>query len=450
MLRRIRSLSHTAAARTRSLSDGAKSMASRVMRSPERLARKARESLPVRRPSAASANSEAKLWFLRSAVLAVVCIGLVVSDSRKRVRRAPPKVISCRAQHRRGFGRAAPGAVLSDAGGCVNASALDAGVCVEDASSRWLGGRAVRCLPSLAVIGAMKSGTTNVMLYLAQHPKLRTSENAIGWPMESRYFSAAADPVRAARGWRQYLALYPATDAAAPTLTFDKSPNYLVNPTIAPVLAALAPSLKLVVMLRDPTKRAYSHFQHECRNGRLREDGRGGVYRSSCAPGRKSCGDSRKLSYPCPPAAFRKLVDAQISRAPADRCAWARGPDGKGDSNVLPRGLYACQLAPWLAVYDRAQLLALVFEEFLASRAATLAAVAAVEDFMGLRRFDYAGSARVAAVERLYAAVPSRGGAYSPMDAATKKTLDDLYCEPNADLSRVLARPLPWNCGDPS
>ena len=59
----------------------------------------------------------------------------------------------------------------------------------------------------------MKSGTTNIMLYLQNHPQLRTSEDLIGWPQESRYFSAAHDPEAAGRNWRFYLRKYPpATD----------------------------------------------------------------------------------------------------------------------------------------------------------------------------------------------------------------------------------------------
>ena len=287
--------------------------------------------------------------------------------------------------------------------------------------------------------GAMKSGTTNIMLYLQNHPQLRTSEDMIGWPQESRYFSAAHDPEAAGRNWRFYLRKYPpATDGV---LTFDKSPNYLLNPKIPSVLASLMPSLKLLVCLRNPTSRAYSHFQHECRNGRIVQS-KENVYR--CKPGRKDCGE--RLSFPCAPEAFDRLVTAQLAGAPEDRCAWARG-SGSGDSNVLPRGFYDCQLAPWFDRFPRSQLLALVFEDFVSSREATLEAVARVERFAGLEPFDYGRSARVAAVERLYALMPSRGGRYAPMLAATRGALDELYCAPNRALSATLRRPLPWPCG---
>ena len=58
-----------------------------------------------------------------------------------------------------------------------------------------------------------------------------------------------------------------------------------------------------------------------------------------------------------------------------------------------------------------------------------------------------AGRARVAAVESLYALMPSRGGRYAPMLAATRGALAELYCAPNRALSATLRRPLPWPCG---
>ncbi|KAJ1461482.1 P-loop containing nucleoside triphosphate hydrolase protein [Pelagophyceae sp. CCMP2097] len=361
-------------------------------------------------------------------------------------------------------GRLHAGSVVSAA--CANVSNLDAGVCVEVAGA-WT--RKARCIPSLAVIGAMKSGTTNIMLYLSLHPKLRTSENALGWPIETRFFSQATSAA-AANDWRGYIARYPAAPLEAGLLTFDKSPNYLVNPNVPRVLHRLAPSIKLLVMLRDPTRRAYSHFQHECRNGRMLRDAQTKrTFRGTCGAKAKharrlseTCRATR-LASPCQPEHFDDMVnwELRVNSAKHKRndtattaraaepwtCAWSLG-DGLGDSNVIPRGLYACQLSKWLALYPSpAKLLALVFEEFLSSREATLRAVAAVEDHLGIPHYDYANSRRVSLVEQIYAAVPSRQ-TYAPMRADTKATLDGFYCEPNAQLAKLLGRALPWPCAE--
>ena len=415
--------------------------------------------------------SRAHRWLVMM-LSGLVLVSVVLRFPRERgVVSMGASAVSCEAARSPNFGRAAPGTVLSDAGGCVNVTSLDAGVCVEFPRSGWFGGARVRCVPTVAVIGAMKSGTTNIMLYLQMHPQLRTSENAVGWPVESRFFSSATDPEAAAESWRAYLALYPPArtlDEADRVLTFDKSPNYLPNAIVPAVLARLAPSLKLVVMLRDPTKRAYSHLQHECRNGRLRRDKHGALYRSTCVGERAhDCGPkTSRVAFPAAPGDFQALVDAELAAHPAPSsssssssssspssdaaedwtCAWARGKDGRGDSNVIPRGFYDCQINRWLAFYPKRQLKALIFEEFLASTQATLDAVRAVEDFVGVPNFDYAASPKVAAVQKLYAAVPSRGGNYAPMLPKTKQALDALYCDPNMALAATLGRPLPWPC----
>ena len=53
--------------------------------------------------------------------------------------------------------------------------------------------------------------------------------------------------------------------------TYEKSPAYLGSGPLPPALArVLLPSVKLVAILRNPTSRAYSAFQHNCRFGRWR------------------------------------------------------------------------------------------------------------------------------------------------------------------------------------
>mmetsp|Transcript_16422 Transcript_16422/g.53463 ORF Transcript_16422/g.53463 Transcript_16422/m.53463 type:complete len:350 (-) Transcript_16422:80-1129(-) len=324
----------------------------------------------------------------------------------------------------------------------------------------------------------MKSGTTNVMIYLSLHPRLATSANRFGWPVETRFFSQARD-VRVAVGqWRTYLRRYPAAvPGGEARLVFDKSPNYLVNPIVPEILGALAPSLKLLVMLRNPTRRAYSHFQHDCRNGRLfAEDlGRRIVRRSEKKNTNDGGGQSqslrlrrkeekkrgRPLAFPCAPRDFDRMILHDVADARRRfnateatwLCDWTLN-GGRGDSGFVPRGLYACHLRRWLDVFPRAQLLPLIFEDFVATRRATLRAVADVEAFLGVPPFDYETSFKVALVERFYAALPSRGSTYDPILETTASYLDALYCQPNRDLRDLLFTSdqsppppnIPWPC----
>lgn len=301
--------------------------------------------------------------------------------------------------------------------------------------------QATRCMPSLTVIGAMKCGTTNLMLFLSMHPNLRTSEGWGGWPRESRFFSQATDSREAVGLWRDYLALYPPYRRGQ--LTFDKSPNYVVNPVVPTVLRRIAPSMKLVATVRNPTKRAYSHFQHDCRNRRIVRE-RGRVRRESDPDA-----EARLLDYPCSAHDFHNMVTHDLREGLRDRCEWAY-KEGRGDSGAIPRGFYACQLRRWLDAFPRNQLLVLVFETFVANRQATLEAVAEIESFVGLEHYDYDHNLKVAVVERLYAALPSRRSAYEPMLPETAGILDEVYCVPNQNLIELLpdlkSQRVPWPC----
>ena len=55
-----------------------------------------------------------------------------------------------------------------------DSSAIDAGVCATVGKSQD-----VRCLPSFIIIGAMKSGTGELMKWLEWHPLLRVSTRTL-------------------------------------------------------------------------------------------------------------------------------------------------------------------------------------------------------------------------------------------------------------------------------
>src|SRR5439155_957892 len=50
-------------------------------------------------------------------------------------------------------------------------------------------------------------------------------------------------------------------------LTGEASPYYLFHPRVPKRVRELLPSVKLIVLLRNPCDRAYSHYHHEVRLG---------------------------------------------------------------------------------------------------------------------------------------------------------------------------------------
>jgi hypothetical protein len=109
------------------------------------------------------------------------------------------------------------------------------------------------------IIGAQKAGTTSLFYYLAQHPQIRPPLRK-----EVHYFSN-----KFAKGTKWYRAHFPLErQLSRGQITFEASPSYLSNPLVPARIAELLPKAKLIAVLRDPTKRAVSHYFHSKRHGR--------------------------------------------------------------------------------------------------------------------------------------------------------------------------------------
>ena len=103
------------------------------------------------------------------------------------------------------------------------------------------------------VAGAQKCGTTALRSFMVQHPE-------IGMPIrkgEVHFFDkygAEAD----AGDYTQYHAFY--DDAALAKCTGDVTPVYLYRTECLPRLQAYNPDAKVIILLRDPSARAFSHW----------------------------------------------------------------------------------------------------------------------------------------------------------------------------------------------
>ena len=111
--------------------------------------------------------------------------------------------------------------------------------------------RQARALPDAIIIGAQKCGTSSLHNYLTQHPGVIAPLRK-----EVHYFD---DNYR--RGERWYRAHF--GRAGGPGINLDSSPYYLFHPLAAQRAHQLLPDARLIVMLRDPVRRAYSHYWHE-------------------------------------------------------------------------------------------------------------------------------------------------------------------------------------------
>ena len=126
-------------------------------------------------------------------------------------------------------------------------------------------------LPTLAVIGAMKCGTSALHRYLDAHPQVQMSE-----PKELNYFfgpalGAGCDNEESwhVGQWHRGPAWYARHFDAQVAVRGESSPGYTSpdHREVAAWIAGLVPDIRLVCLVRDPLERALSQYAHHRRDG---------------------------------------------------------------------------------------------------------------------------------------------------------------------------------------
>src|SRR5215470_750369 len=135
-------------------------------------------------------------------------------------------------------------------------------------SARFAARRATasaRALPDFLIIGAQKAGTTSLYAYLTAHRDVRPAGRK-----EVHYFDLGFTAgAELGEGW--YRSMFPLRARLAldgrrtgrPVRTGEASPYYLFHPAAPQRAAALVPEARLLVLVRDPVERAWSHYRHE-------------------------------------------------------------------------------------------------------------------------------------------------------------------------------------------
>ena len=261
----------------------------------------------------------------------------------------------------------------------------------------------LRMLPDFIVIGTQRGGTTSLYRYLAAHPGVAPTLVSKG----VHYFDVQNDrseawyrghfPPTAYRAWRRRV-------ARQPLITGEASPYYLFHPAVPERVAAMLPDVKLIAMLRDPVKRAFSHYHHEFEGG-----------------------------FETLPT-FEEAIDAEPGRLEGEAERLLADPGyvsfAHQHHSYLARGHYAEQLEAWFAHIPRERFLIFTSEEFYRD---TATVYGTVQDFLGLPHHPLAEF-------KTYNA-----HSYAPMDPATNGRLREHFREPDRALCELLGRDLGWD-----
>lgn len=134
--------------------------------------------------------------------------------------------------------------------------------------ARWYGWLTAdgRLLPSFLICGGQRCGTTSLYRALAAHPAVVKAVLHKGVHYFDTQYHRGPRWYRAHFPLRRHAELVAARHGAA-ACTFESSPYYMYHPRAIARIANDLPEVRLVLLLRDPVERAYSHHAHELARG---------------------------------------------------------------------------------------------------------------------------------------------------------------------------------------
>lgn len=113
--------------------------------------------------------------------------------------------------------------------------------------------------PSLLIVGPQKTGSTALHFFLQAHPGVRS--NAATEHYEEIQFFSSRSVYKKGVDWYLDLFPYPGSVDGSSLLLFEKSATYFDSQLAAKRASALLPGAKIVAILDDPVRRAYSWYQ---------------------------------------------------------------------------------------------------------------------------------------------------------------------------------------------
>jgi hypothetical protein len=112
-------------------------------------------------------------------------------------------------------------------------------------------------VPDFLIVGAAKSGTTSLSHYLSEHPAIEIVSNRL------EYFGEFSNPSIGRLAEEEYLHYF--SEIPQQIRAGEKSVSYLYS-ELAPIqINKMNPDMKIIMILRDPTERAYSDFWNQRR-----------------------------------------------------------------------------------------------------------------------------------------------------------------------------------------
>ncbi len=259
----------------------------------------------------------------------------------------------------------------------------------------------------------MRSGTSSLNSYLRDHPEVVVSR-----PKEVHYFDVNFD-----LGEEWYLSHFEGSERAR--AVGEATPDYVYDLEAAGRIAAVIPEARILLLLRDPAERAYSHYWH------------------NVAVGKETLGFEEALAS----------EPERIAASGEDRAAYS----------YVDRGRYGPQLERLLDAIPPEQVLAQTFDELTTDpvsvfrRTCTFIGVdpdheppSLGEQVNAFTRYRSPAGRNAAKVlpKRLRDAVARvnrvESSEYEPLTTATREGVQDLIGDSNRDIPAMVGIAASW------
>jgi hypothetical protein len=255
----------------------------------------------------------------------------------------------------------------------------------------------VRTLPDFLIIGAQKCGTTFLYQLLVQHPRVKAA-----FFKEVHYFD-----LNFGKGNNWYRSNFPLQMRNTRSyITGEASPYYLFHPHAAKRASMVVSDAKLIVLLRNPVDRAYSHYQHQVKRvpGKARET----------------------LSFEEAIEVEDRILPSEVSKMLQDEYY---ASSSHRTRSYLSRGRYIDQLLVWSNYFPRRRMLVLKSEDLFD---ATSNALECVLDFLEIPHWT----------PEAYS-IPNKRE-YTGVDSFVRQRLDEYYQPYNQRLYEYLGVDFGW------
>ena len=243
--------------------------------------------------------------------------------------------------------------------------------------------------PDFFIIGGMKCGTSSLRLYLARHPQVVT-------PVKKEIHFFNTEKINHGLDW--YLSYFPQKTTADNFISGEATPC-LNHHGIWHKIHEHFPNIKLILLLRNPVDRTFSHYHHVARGLK-------------------------------PAHGFEQEIETDlINRNHLSTASNAHDITHLVQSDCIRRSLYVYWLKEWLKVFSRENILILESEAFYQN---TSESMEQVYNFLALEK------------HHMPTYSPANQGSYTKIAPALREALSHYFRPHNQQLMELLNRELSW------